>query len=243
VTNGSFETPDAANEKRAADWKSTGSSRRVCNQAGEPPIAFDGECALILRGKADQKSSVSQKLTDQLPATGSIVTTRFYLQGQQINGNVSFGAIIKYTDNTPSTKLVFQVPPGDGFGYLLLSAPVIAEVESIKLRGGYNGPTGRLMIDLVSLSYLSDGSDSEARAIALGSDSTNLFARSPRSAKQVQMMQESQILQQGRISTRATGYVVTDTSANSAQALPSTLTLPDLMPETLALPGENGRAQ
>jgi CSLREA domain-containing protein len=157
VVNGGFETADPANNKLPANWnlKNGTNDRRVCNKP-DKQVAFEGECVFYLKGKPGEKSVISQKIDGISIATGTGISTKFYLQGENFTPSANFGAVIKYTDpSIPSTKFVFEIP-SSGYGYLQYSGIVAGSVKTIKMRGMYSGASGRLLIDAVTFNIPSE---------------------------------------------------------------------------------------
>lgn len=214
VVNGSFEVAASGDEKSAVSWKVTNKGRRACNKPNQP-ISFDGECVFFLKGKAGQRSIVSQKLTGQTIPANTNVNLKFFLEGTDITGTTRFGAVVKYNDDAlEPTKLLFNVPTGSGSGYLNFTAVTAGDVESIKLLGQYGGASGRLKIDAVSFTIPDTGT------VAV---SDILRVQHPLRAKSAPTI--------GTLSTQ--GYVMKDTQQNIAPALPLPL---------VPLSSANGRA-
>lgn len=157
LVNGGFEEL-RRNGRLPMVWQNmnlSANDRVRCNNANNI-FANSGMCALRLTGSG-RRATVYQINRDsaalELLTPGNRLYLSGYIDSRRINGNAQINLVVRYLDGTVE-RLRLRVPAGnsDGYQYYEDWIELNSPVRQVRVNVLYNGTTGRVLVDDVSLS-------------------------------------------------------------------------------------------
>ncbi|HEX2618584.1 MAG TPA: right-handed parallel beta-helix repeat-containing protein [Phototrophicaceae bacterium] len=154
--NGDFEY-DSDGDKIPDEWqgKQLTGDKRKCNQVGEPPVAYSGECAVRFKGSTGEHAKLQQTIVLENFdfAQNDLLTLSAYvrMKGDNVKGKIV--AVVTYADSgLPQSKisLVLQSSPDytEVSGSTSLQSDAITKIKVMII---HKSSSGKVWIDEMSL--------------------------------------------------------------------------------------------
>jgi hypothetical protein len=161
LVNGSFEV-DANNDFVPDGWtrKNANGDGRRCNQPGQPPRAYEGECAFLFKGAANADVRLTQNVdlnVHDLNAGNTIRLTGFY--NKQGSGSVYVRLFVSYANLPEDQAQIVLTQTTSGYQPVNpLSITLKAEPTRVRVQIQNKTTSGKTWFDAMSLQKTSGGS-------------------------------------------------------------------------------------
>lgn len=153
LSNRSFELDDDG-DKIPDEWtgKNLSKDKRKCNTVTKT-VAYDGNCAVLVKGGSAEASKFLQKPAASALVAGDTLILSAYVDTKNLVSGATLLLKGTYADDITVFKEKLVIPTGTAGYTQLVNAPVVLAdgVSKLKVQFGYRGISGKFYIDLLSL--------------------------------------------------------------------------------------------